>query len=317
MNFLRLIGLIATLVIFLCCAVPLQFLAQRRFPHLSARMTQNFAQLLLRILRIRIDCATRSERTGGRLLIANHISWIDILALASVESASFVGKSEIARWPLVSTFAKVERTIYIDRKRRRSIIPANRMMADCLASNRDVLLFPEGTTGAGNGLLKFHSSHFAAPGLALTAMPERESVPVQPILIRYSSATAAWIGDMSLIPHIWQVLREKPIVCELLYGPALDHQRDTNRKAMTQKARAIMECLLEAPEAETRHAATSRQIIQPGRPMLVAVQNSSHSPGMEREPAGSSWCGLSFEESAASLTACRADSESMRQFTGN
>ncbi|ACB97183.1 lysophospholipid acyltransferase family protein [Beijerinckia indica] len=248
MIFLRLFALVLVLVFFLCLAVPLQSLARRRYPIATARTTQIFARLLLSILRIKVICKGHRESDTARLLVANHVSWIDILALASVESASFVGKQEIARWPLIATFAKVEQTIFINRRRRRSIIPANKQMASCLARGRDVLLFPEGTTGDGRGLLKFHSSHFAAPGLVLTALTERESVPVLPLAIRYSTPKAAWVGSMSLLPHIWLVLKEQSIICELFHGSPLPYTRGTNRKVMTQKARAIIENLLTMPD---------------------------------------------------------------------
>ena len=102
-----------------------------------------------------------------------------------------------------------------DRLRRSRATPfdsaANAAMAERMLEARPVLLFPEGTTGHGLFLRKFHSSHFAAAARDLLARAaDVESVAIQPAAISYSSPSAAWVGDAFLLPHVWRVLTGEP-----------------------------------------------------------------------------------------------------------
>ncbi len=139
---------------------------------------------------------------GGVLLVANHVSWLDIMAVhATVPRARFVAKSEVKSWPLVSQLVGAAGTLYLERGRKRDAMRVVHLMADALRAGEMVAVFPEGTTSDGQGLLPLHANLLQA---AISA-----HVPVQPLVLRYSdprhavSPAAVYIGDTSL----WESMR--------------------------------------------------------------------------------------------------------------
>lgn len=246
----RVFLLVAALVFFFVVAAPLQGMLARGMPALAARLAIAFCRTLLRIVRVTVDVTGRPVVDGPVLLAVNHVSWIDILALGSITPFCFLAKREVASWPVLSVFAKVQGTVFVDRSRRRGIPPANRQMADRMLEGRAVLLFPEGTTYDGEVPGRFYSSHFAAARDLLRNSPAHDRVAVQPVALAYSSATAAWIGDDALLPHLWRVLRGKPLHCLVSFGPAIAYRRDTDRKAVAGLSRAAIIAMLAAARAD-------------------------------------------------------------------
>lgn len=238
MALLRLLMVCLTFAVFFGVAVPVQWLAWRLHWPWRSSIPVYFCRLLMRLLRVRLRIAGVSAANRPRLVAANHISWIDIIVLMSVEPLSFLAKREVAGWPVIGPFARLQGTIFVDRARRRSIPGANAAMAERMREGRSVLLFPEGTTGCGLGLRKFHSSHFAAARDLLTKHTEVDSVAVQPVALSYSSPSAAWVGDAFLLPHVWSVLKGEPLFCDLIFGEPLRYARRTDRKIIAQAAAA-------------------------------------------------------------------------------
>ena len=186
----------------------------------------------------------RPAPTGPRLIVANHVSWLDILALCSVEPVCFLAKREVGTWPVASTFARLQETVFVDRERRRTIPGTNAAMAQRMLGGRPMLLFPEATTGDGSALRKFHSSHFAAARDLLGASSGVETVFVQPVAIRYSTLAAAWFGDAALLPHLWSILKGEPIRCDLAFGKPLAYARGENRKVIAGQAASAIAGML-------------------------------------------------------------------------
>jgi lyso-ornithine lipid O-acyltransferase len=238
MAVLRLFMIGLTLLLFFGVAVPLQWIALRlRWPS-QASIPVALCRILIRLLRVRLRIEGAPAPDRPRLVAANHISWIDILVLTSVEPLCFLAKREVGAWPLVGSFARLQGTVFVDRARRRSIPGANAAMAQRMLDRRSVLLFPEGTTGYGLALRKFHSSHFAAARDVLARAAEVDSVAIQPVAISYSSPLAAWVGDAFLLPHVWAVLKGAPLRCELIFGEPLRYAKLTDRKVIAQAVAA-------------------------------------------------------------------------------
>jgi 1-acyl-sn-glycerol-3-phosphate acyltransferase len=250
MTLFRVFLLVIALVFFFIIGAPLQMLLARRRPALAARLAIAFCRTLLSILRVSVDIAGAPERRGPVLLAVNHVSWIDVLALGSVMPFCFLAKHEVASWPILSAFAKVQGTVFVDRSRRRGILPANRQMADRMLEGRIVLLFPEGTTYDGETPGRFYSSHFASARDLLRGVSDHKVVSVQPVALAYSSAAAAWIGDDALLPHLWRVLRGVPLRCLVSFGPALAYRPDTDRKVVARLSRAAIITMLASARAE-------------------------------------------------------------------
>jgi 1-acyl-sn-glycerol-3-phosphate acyltransferase len=168
---------------------------QERVRWWSARM--------LRLLGIGLQVQGRF-RPGAKMLVANHISWLDILVVHAVcPQARFVAKAEVRRWPLVGRLVAAADTLYIERQRKRDALRVVHDSAEALRRGDTVAVFPEGTTGPGDALLPFHANLLQA-AIAVAA-------PVQPLALRYAdrrhavSPAALWVGDTTLAQTLWRL----------------------------------------------------------------------------------------------------------------
>jgi 1-acyl-sn-glycerol-3-phosphate acyltransferase len=245
MAFLRLAAISFALILLLILATPLQWAASRLGWPLRHRIPIAACRGLAAILRLKVRAHGGAVPARARLLAANHVSWLDILALCSLEPICFLAKAEVASWPVIAFFVRVQETVLVDRNRRRTIPGANATMAQRMLAGRAMLLFPEGTTGDGLKLRKFRSSHFASARDLLARAKDVETVAVQPVAIKYSSPQAAWFGDATLLPHLWALLKGKPISCEVMFGEPLIYRRDTDRKQMTREVAARIATMLD------------------------------------------------------------------------
>lgn len=158
--------------------------------------------LLLRGFAVRIRCHG-TPPTKNALIVANHISWLDIAVLGRICDAGFIAKAEVGRWPVIGALARRLGCLFIEREVR-STLPGVIASMDGYAPRSGLILFPEGTTGDGTTLLPFRSSLFAAAG-------ERWAT-VQPVTLSYRRRDGAalnsaerrriaWLGDDALLPH--------------------------------------------------------------------------------------------------------------------
>ena len=167
------------------------------------------------------------------LIVANHISWLDIFVLSSFQPARFIAKADLKRLPVVGRLIANAGTLFIERERRRDTHTVNRNTVEALARGDVVAVFPEATTGDGTGLLKFHSS--------LLQSAVDANAYVQPIALRYRTPedefciAPAYVGELNLVQSFWQVTGERRIVAELHVMSAFPsdgaHRRDLSRAA--------------------------------------------------------------------------------------
>lgn len=247
----RFLLIVTALLGFFLLGMPLQWLVARVRPASAHRIPLIFCRSLLRLSKVTLEVEGRWIEQGAAMIVPNHISWIDILALGSLSPFCFLAKSEVARWPIVSAFASIQGTVFVDRRRRRSIPDANRALAARMREGRPVLLFAEGTTLPGPLPARFHSSHFAAARDLLATDSALASVSVQPVALAYSRADAAWVGDEALVPHVWRVLRQPPLTCRIRFGAPIDYRPGSDRKVVARQARDAVAGLL-APGASAR-----------------------------------------------------------------
>lgn len=264
----RVLILCIALLGFFLVGAPIQWLVARHAPAHAHHLPLVFCRTLLRLIGVRVSVAGARMPHGHALIVANHVSWIDILALGSITPFCFLAKREVSRWPVLSAFAEVQGTVFVDRERRRTIPPANRRMAERMLEGRAVLLFPEGTTLAETGA--FRSSHFAAArdllrmAAADTASGTTPMVSVQPVAIAYSSRIAAWVGDDALIPHLWRVLRNLPMDCALTFTTPIAYAAGSDRKQVARLSReAVVEALGRRSAAALPAEAGSRDELRP------------------------------------------------------
>ncbi|HSV44203.1 MAG TPA: lysophospholipid acyltransferase family protein [Ramlibacter sp.] len=197
------------------------------FPRLDAHQradrVQAWAARLLRILGIALEVRGTPAGQGPMLLVANHISWLDIPVLHASRYCRFVAKSEVHRWPLVGSLATGAGTLYVERASRRDAMRVVHRMAESLQAGDILAIFPEGTTSDGSTLLPFHANLVQA---AVSAQ-----APVQPVSLQFierrtgrRSRAAAYIGDDSLVGSIWATLAGEPVTATVNYGRPQDAQ---------------------------------------------------------------------------------------------
>jgi lyso-ornithine lipid O-acyltransferase len=241
----RAIGLGLIILVFVLAALPLAT-AGGSGSRAARVLGQLFCRTVLAIIGVRLRIIGEPmTRAAGRLVVANHVSWLDPLVFGAVEPLCPLAKREVASWPVISTFARLQEAVFVDRKRRRDILRVNRAMAERLRRGRSVLFFPEGTTHDGVRRGRFLTSHFAC----LTANPPQgPSLPdaiVQPVAIAYDDPAAAWVGDATLLPHLWAILGRPGPGCTLIYGAPRRVRRGCDRKRLGACLAADVEALLE------------------------------------------------------------------------
>ncbi|MCH7344354.1 1-acyl-sn-glycerol-3-phosphate acyltransferase [Pelomonas sp. CA6] len=206
-----------------------------RWPALNAAGRQArvrwWSGQLLRVLGVRLEVVGQG-RPGAKLLVANHVSWLDIAAMHAVlPEARFVSKASVKDWPLVGTLVSAVGTLYIERASKRDALRVVHQMAAALTEGDTVAVFPEGTTGPGWPLLPMH-------GNLLQAAISTE-VPLQPVVLRWHqpgrdySEAAQFIGQMTLLESMWRILsaRELAVRVQVLAAQGTAH---ADRRALVE-----------------------------------------------------------------------------------
>lgn len=159
-------------------------------------LVRAWTRLLLRALGVRLR-VTGAPATGPMLIVANHVSWLDVMAIAAVRPATFVCKSEIAAWPLVGWLLRRAGTVFIRRRSLRDLLRVNDELRARFARGEAVAAFPEGTTTDGSVVLPFR------PALFQPAI--ERGLPVQPVALAYSGAEAAYVGETSFATSLLSI----------------------------------------------------------------------------------------------------------------
>lgn len=213
-----------------------------RWPEQRRQATvQAWAQRMLRILGIPLHVHGEAPAQGPVLLVANHLSWLDILVLHAARHCRFVSKSDVRHWPLIGTLATGAGTLYIEREKRRDAMRVVHRMAQSLAAGEIVAVFPEGTTGDGSALLPFHGNLIQA---AISA-----EAPVQPVALRFidrasgrDSEGPLYLGDDTLVGSLWRTLAGRPFIAHVRFGAA-QRADGRDRRAWAHDLRGAVEAL--------------------------------------------------------------------------
>jgi 1-acyl-sn-glycerol-3-phosphate acyltransferase len=250
------IGLrLLALGLFFLAIVGPQLLALRFGWSLAERLPIAFHRVFLRLFGVRVVERGRPPGPMPTLVLANHVSWLDIAVIGSRVPLSFIAKSEVEGWPVIGFLARLQRSVFIDRARRKATAEVNETVAHRLAAGEAIVLFAEGTTGDGNRLLPFRSSLVGAARAAL-AEPGLERIHLQPLAIAYvrrnglpvtrrERPAIAWYGDMELSPHLAQFVGGGPLDVVVTWGEPVVFDPQTNRKAATAQAEAAVRAALQ------------------------------------------------------------------------
>ncbi|MCC5780648.1 1-acyl-sn-glycerol-3-phosphate acyltransferase [Nitratireductor sp. B36] len=211
-------------------------------------------RLTLRVLGVRVRMEGRPSRARPQMIVANHVSWLDILVLGSLDGVHFIAKSDMRNWPILGTFARQQRSVFVERERRRTSPEQAREIAERLSDGDPMVLFAEGTTGDGNKVLPFKSTLFGAAQLAL-GKDKSGQVTIQPAAIVYLAShglkldrrersTISWIGDLDLVPHLRLVLAARPLDVEVRFGAPLPFSAAGERKKIAREAEDQVRAIL-------------------------------------------------------------------------
>ena len=191
-----------------------------------------WAGKLMRILNIDLQIAG-APPVGGVVLVANHVSWLDIHVLHSLLPVHFISKAEVRDWPLLGDLARASGTLFITREKKADAIRVNQEMVAELAAGECLAFFPEGTTSDGQDMRPFFPSLFQP---AVDA-----GCPVIPAAIRYFDLRgepcleAAYHGGMTLLGSFWSVAKLPGLVARVTFLPAMSstgqHRRDIAKQA--------------------------------------------------------------------------------------
>ncbi len=214
---------------------------------------QRYSKLLCRLFGIRIRVVGKPVLDRGVLMVSNHSSWLDPVVLCASSGACFVAKSEVKTWPLFSTLARLNRTVFVDRARRSKIGDTRNEIRDSLASGDALVLFPEGTSSDGNRVLPFKSALMGAAEseIGTDAVGHKRHVPVQPVSVAYVGVHGipmgrenrplyAWYGDMELAPHLWEAFVTGPVDVVIEFHQPMTVDQAGGRKALAIQTEAIV-----------------------------------------------------------------------------
>jgi 1-acyl-sn-glycerol-3-phosphate acyltransferase len=185
------------------------------------------------------------------MIVSNHVSWLDISVLTSVVPVVFVAKEEVAGWPLFGLFAKLQRSIFVNRQQRQKTIDVNAEIAGRLMEGDPVVLFGEGTSSDGNRVLAFRSALIGAARDVVAQADREESVWIQPLSVAYTGLlglplgrqhrpVVAWYGDFDLIPHLVRILRTGGVDVTVSWGEPLAFGAHSDRKAIARDLEAAV-----------------------------------------------------------------------------
>jgi 1-acyl-sn-glycerol-3-phosphate acyltransferase len=215
-----------------------------------------YHRAVLALIGIKVRCIGDVAKARPLLIVANHVSWLDIVVLGAQFPLCFVAKSEVGTWPGIGKLARLQRTIFVDRQARSATGRAANEIAGRLGDGDPIVLFAEGTSSDGNRVLAFRSALLGA------ASRGTSETTIQPLAIAYVGQggvslgrtrrpMVAWYGDMDLAPHLMEILRRGRFDVELRFGEVLEStDRKTATAAAERQVRAMLAVALN-PRGET------------------------------------------------------------------
>jgi len=261
------------LFLYLCLTLPLlpvQALAVLFKSRLAKDIPLHYHRLTCRLLGLKVECRGRPARKHPVLFVCNHVSYWDIIVLGGLLRASFIAKAEIAGWPFFSWLAKLQRSVFIDRRARLAGSHRDEMLRRFEADD-DLILFPEGTSGDGNRVLPFKSALFAVA----EKRPHDRPLTVQPVSIAYTRLDGmpmgrfwrphfAWFGDMDLPSHAWEGLGIGRVTVVVEFHPPVTIDQFGSRKALAEHCHrevqsGLVSALTGRPRGRRGAAAARRQ----------------------------------------------------------
>lgn len=205
-----------------------------------AKFLKTWSGAVCRLLGIRVDVVGDPPAAGYRFAASNHLGYTDIPVLGSVLPGTFVSKAEVARWPVIGFLASAAGTVFVDREGRTAAGEFVREVKRKIENGGNVLVFPEGTSTRGSGVLPFKSAPFAA----VAGDPGKSVLPVHLDVVEIDGKPAlgacrdavCWHGDAAFVPHFFRLLALRDIRYRIVIGTSISCG-DTDRKCLALATR--------------------------------------------------------------------------------
>lgn len=225
--------------------IPLQWVSIRLRLPFRKKLPQIWHQVATSIVGIRIRQIGVPAADRPLLITANHASWVDITVIGSLMPLSFIAKSEVSGWPIFGLFAKLQRTVFVNRTKRTETAQVADVIAERMATGDAMVLFAEGTSNDGNCVLPFRSALLGAATRSVGS-DDTSKVWVQPLSIAYQGLhglpmgrayrpLVAWYGDMELAGHLWGIFTRGALDVIVRWGEPVLVDPATDRKALTRQ----------------------------------------------------------------------------------
>jgi 1-acyl-sn-glycerol-3-phosphate acyltransferase len=218
--------------------IPVQAVAVAFRLPLQRRLPRFYHRACCRILGLRLDVRGTPSTARPTLFVSNHSSYLDITVLGALVEGSFVAKTEVGTWPLFGLLAKLQRSVFVDRRSRNADRHRD-SLRERLEAGDNLILFPEGTSSDGNRTLPFKSALFAVAATEVDGRP----ITVQPVSVTATRLDGiplgrafrpfyAWYGDMDLMPHLWQMIRLGDLTVAVEFHEPVSLAAVASRKAL-------------------------------------------------------------------------------------
>ncbi|ORT57275.1 lysophospholipid acyltransferase family protein [Streptomyces sp. CB03238] len=215
------------------------------------RATRLWCRTVIRAFGVRVRVTGGVPGKEPQLVVANHVSWLDIPLVAAVLPGRMLAKSEVRHWPLLGPLAARGGTLFLERDRLRSLPGTVRDIAEALRGGSRVVVFPEGSTWCGRAGGRFRPAAFQA---AMDA-----GAAVRPVRITYRpTGSAAFVGDDPLTASLWRVATARGLTAEIRILPPIPAGRHTDRRALARAAQtAVASDSANRPSSSVHQCASS------------------------------------------------------------
>ena len=268
-----------------------------------AGVVRLWCRAVVRASGVRVRISGSAPPDSGLLLVANHVSWLDIPLLGAVRPARMLAKADIRQWPVAGALVARSGVLFIERDRIRALPDTVTRIAGALRGGAAVVAFPEGSTWCGRAQGRFRRAVFQA---ALDA-----DVPVQPVRVRYrcaeggASTAPAYVGDDSLLASVWRVVTARGVVAEVDVRPVIGPADHPDRRAL---AAAAQSAVIDVA-AMVEHATEARGGYRPAQPSpairaSLVSESSSASRSYVLVVTRSSWAPVSLLSDSSSCATC-------------
>ena len=250
MSTLRAVFTIVGIAAVAAVLIPAQYLAMAlKSDRWMGRLPWWFHLAATRLIGLKIIEHGAPTASRPLLILSNHVSWLDITVIGALMPISFISKAEVANWPVFGRFAKLQRTVFVERERRAATGKVAGEIARRLRSGDAMVLFPEGTSGNGTHVLPFRTALIGAARQAIAGADE--TVWVQPLAVAYTrlhglplgrfrKPHVAWYGEMEMASHLWSVLKRGEIDVDVVWSEPVIVDASTDRKEVARRAEAAV-----------------------------------------------------------------------------